>query len=62
MIKSYKNQILNHNVEKFSLIIRDDRYMLSFIKTLIEANKNAALQINCVNDAKKITKDFKYYV
>lgn len=36
--------------------------MFSSIKALIEANKNAALQINIINNAKKITKYLKQHV
>lgn len=41
--KSYKKQILDHNIEKFSLIIRDDIDMFFFIKILIQANKKIVL-------------------
>ena len=43
MKKGYEKQILNHNVEKFSLMVRDNINMFSFTKTLTETNKNAAL-------------------
>ena len=60
MKKGYKKQILDHNVEKFDLMIRDDIDMFFSIKTLIEANKNAALHVNSVSGAKSITKDLKW--
>lgn len=44
MRKGYEKQILNHHVEKFCLIIRDDIDMFSSTKTLTEVDKNAALQ------------------
>ncbi len=43
MRNSYEKQILDHNVEKFSLMVRDDIDMFSSNETLTEANKNAAL-------------------
>ena len=62
MRKGYKKQILDHNVEKFSLIIKDDIDMFSFTKTLTEVNKNAALQVNSISCAKSITQDLKWYI
>ncbi len=62
MRKSYEKQILDHNVDKFSLMVIDDINMFSFTKTLTEANKNAALQVNSVIGVKKITKDLKWNV
>ncbi len=59
MRKSYEKQILDRNVEKFSLIVRDDIDMFSSTETLTEADKNATLQVNSVNGAKTLTKDFK---
>lgn len=41
--KSYKRQILDHNIEKFSLIVKTDLNMFFFIKTLTQANQNATL-------------------
>ena len=43
MRKGYEKQILDHNVEKFSLIVRDDKDIFSFTEILIKANKNVAL-------------------
>lgn len=57
MKKSYKKQILNHNVEKFSLRVKDNIDIFSSTKTLAEANKNAILNINSVIGAKSITED-----
>ena len=59
MRKSYEKQILDHKVEKFSLMIRDDIDMFSSTETLTESDKNAALQVNSVSGAKKITEDLK---
>ena len=62
MKNSYEKQTLDHNVEKFSLMVRDDIDMFSSIETLTEADKNAALQINSINGVKSITEDLKCYV
>ncbi len=62
MRKSYEKQILDHNVEKFSLMVRDDINMFSSTETLTEADKNAELQVNSVSSAKKITEDLKWNV
>ena len=43
MTKDYEKQILNHNIEKFSLIVRDDISIFFSIETLTEADKNAVL-------------------
>lgn len=61
MRKSYKKQILDHNIEKFSLMVRL-MDMFSFTKTLIEADKNVELQVNSVNGAKSITEDLKLHI
>ena len=62
MRKSYEKQILDHNVEKFSLMVKDDIDMFSSTEILTEADKNAALQVNSVSDAKKITEELKWNV
>lgn len=59
MRKHYKKQILDHNVEKFSLIVRDDIDMFLFTKILTEVDKNAILQVKLVSSAKKIEKELK---
>lgn len=56
MKKGYKKQILNHNVEKFSLMIKANLNIVFSVKTLIQADQNAALQINPVSNAKKLLK------
>ena len=40
---SYEKQILDHNIEKFSLIIKADLDMFASAKTLTQANQNAKL-------------------
>lgn len=59
--KSYKKQILNHNVEKFSLMIKANLNMFASAKILIWANQNAELQINSVSSRKKNIKDLKQH-
>ena len=41
--KSYEKKILDHNIEKFSLMVRDNIDMFYSTKIFTEANKNAAL-------------------
>ena len=41
--KSYEKQILNHNTEKFSLMVRADLDMFTFAKTLSQGDQNAEL-------------------
>ena len=40
-------------------MVRNDIDMFFSTETLIEANKNAALQLNSVSDGKSITEDLK---
>lgn len=62
MRKSHKKQILDHNVEKFWLIIRDDIDILLSTEMFMQANKNTVLEINFVNSAQKIREEFKWYI
>lgn len=55
----YEKQILNHYLEKFTWMVKADLDMLSLIKALIQANKNAELQLNSVNGANEMIKDLK---
>lgn len=59
MRKNYIRQILNHNVEKFSLIVRDDIYIFLSIEIIIQVNKNVILEINSMSDMKKIRGELK---
>ena len=59
MRKGYEKQILDHHIEKFSLIVKDDIDMFSSTEILTEVNKNVALQVNSVSDAKSIMEDLK---
>ena len=43
MRKGYEKQILDHNVEKFGLMVRDDIDMFSSTEILTKADKNTAL-------------------
>lgn len=62
MRKSYKRQILNHNVEKFSLIVSDNIDLFLSTKIPIQANKNSVLQINSMSGTKKIREDLRWYI
>ena len=57
--KGYKRQILDYNVEKFNLMVRNDIDLFSSTKILTQTDKNAALQVNSVSDAKKIKEELK---
>ena len=59
MKNDYEKQILDHNVEKFSLMVKDDIDIFSSTETLIKADKNTILQVNSVSGAKSIIKDLK---
>ncbi len=59
MRKDYEKQVLDYNIKKFNLMVRDDIDLFSSTKIQIQANKNAALQINSVNGAKKIREELK---
>ena len=61
MRKGYEKQILDHNVEMFSFMIKADLDMFSSAKTLTQADRNATLQINSVSGAKKIMEDLKWH-
>ena len=62
MRKSYKKQILDYNVEKSSLMVKDNIDIFSSTKILIQASKNTILQINFINCAKKIRKELNWYI
>ena len=62
MKKGYEKQILDHNIERFSLMIRDNIDMFFFTGILTEVDKNAALHVNSVNNIKSITEDLKWQV
>ena len=62
MRKGYEKQILDHNVEKFSLMVRANLDKFSSAKTLTQADQNAALQVNSVSGAKKIMEDLKWHL
>ncbi len=60
--KSYKRQILDYNIEKFSLMVKDDINLFSSTKILTQADENVALQVNSVSSAKKIREELKWYI
>lgn len=43
-------------------MVKDDIGMFSSTVILIQADKNAVLQVNSVSSAKKIRKEFKWYI
>ncbi len=53
----YEKQIFDYNIEKFSLMVRDDIDLFFSIKILTQVDENAALQVNSVNAAKKIREE-----
>lgn len=53
---------MDHNNERFNLIVRDDIDIFSFNKSLIKVAKNAILQVNSVRSTKKTTKDLKWRI
>lgn len=62
MKKSYKIQILDHNIQKFGLIIKANLNMFSSAEILIQVDQNTVLQINLVSGAKKMIKDLKWHL
>ncbi len=62
MRKGCEKQILDYNVEKFSLMVKDDIDLFSSTKILTQADENAALQVNSVSDAKNIREELKWYI
>ncbi len=62
MRQNYGRQILDYNVGKFSLMVKDDIDLFSFTEILTQGNENAALQVNSVNDAKKTREELKGYI
>lgn len=59
--KSYKKQILNYNIEKFILMVRNNLDIFFFAKTLTQTDQDATLQVNSIKSAKKIMEDWKQY-
>ncbi len=62
MRKGYEKQILDYNVKKFSLMVRDDIDLFSSTEILTQVDENAALQVNSVSGAKKIREELKWYI
>ncbi len=62
MKKKYKRQILDYNVEKFSLIVRDNIDLFSSTEILTQAIKNATLQVNSMSGTEKIREKLKQYI
>ncbi len=62
MRKGYEKQILDYNVEKFSLMVRDNIDLFSSNEILTSADENVALQVNFMSGAKKIREELKWYI
>lgn len=62
MRKNYKKQILDYNIVKFSLMVRDDINIFLPIKIPMQVDKNIVLQVNSISDVKKIRKKLKWYI
>ncbi len=60
--KEYEKQILDYNVKKFSLMVRDDIDLFSSTKILTQVDKNSTLQVNSMNGAKKIREELRWYI
>lgn len=61
MRKSYEKQILNHNVEKFDLIVKANLDKFFSAKILTQAKQNAELKFNPIKKAKKIMENLKQH-
>lgn len=57
MKKSYKKKVLDHNIEKFSLMVRSNLNIFVFAETITQVNQNAQLQVISVSGTKKIMKN-----
>lgn len=62
MRKYHGKQNLIHDVVKFSLMIRNDINMFLTIKLSTQVDNNIVLQVNSINDAKKIGKELMWYI
>ncbi len=62
MRKTYKRQILDYNVKKFSLIVKNDIDLFFSTKIITQADKTVALQSNSVSGTKKIKEELKWYI
>lgn len=59
MKKGYKGQVLNHNIEKFSQMVKDDMDIFSNTKILMQTNQNVILQIQSMSGTKEIKEQLK---
>lgn len=60
--KTYERQILDYNVEKFSLIIRDDIDMFLSTEILTQVDKNTVLQVNSISGTMKIEEELRWHI
>ncbi len=62
MKKGYEKQILDYNIEKFSLMVRDNIDLISSTEILTQVDKNIALQVSSMSGVKKIREELKWYI
>lgn len=54
--KRYEKQILNHNIKKFSFMIKTNLNIFFSIKILIQISQNTKFQMNLISNIKKSIK------
>lgn len=59
MKKDYKRQIVDYNIEKFNLMVKDDINIFLSTELLTQTNNNTILQVNSVSNGMKIRKELK---
>lgn len=60
--KDYKKQILDHNIKKFNLKVKNNIDMFFSTKKLAQTKKNSVLQVNSVRDVKKMGRELKQHI
>ena len=59
MKKDYERRILDYNIEKFSLMVKNDIDIFSSIEIPTKVDKNIILSVNSISDVKKIKEELK---
>lgn len=54
--------MLDYNIKRFNLMIKNNRKMFFSSKILIKMNKNAILQLELINNTKKIIKNLNQLI